>query len=247
MKSFPAKQSGGPLPVLDSIDFDVPDGSIVGLFGPNGSGKTTILNIIAGIETPDGGEVSVNGGEADRPVVGYSFQNFRDVLLPWESAIDNASFGLRAMGVSRPTALQQTLSFLETHNLTFPYENYPYQLSIGQQQTVALARTMIQRPANVLLDEPFTALDHKARFRMQDIMVSVLREKPTAVLFVSHDVDEVLYMSDELILLSKRPARVIQRFPVPFERPRRHDLLASSEFASLRREVVAAFLKEMGA
>ncbi len=246
-KSFPAKLSGGSLSVLDNIDFDVPDGSIVALFGPNGSGKTTILNIIAGIETPDGGEASVNGGQATQSAVGYAFQNFRDVLLPWESAIDNVSFGLRAMGVPRSEALQQTLSFLEKHNLTFPYENYPYQLSVGQQQTVVLARTMIQRPANVLLDEPFTALDHKARFRMQDTMISVLKERPTAILFVSHDVDEALYMSDELILLSKRPARVLQRFTVPFERPRRHDLLASSEFASLRREVVAAFLKEVGA
>lgn len=245
-KSFPVKNSSVLLPVLDGIDLEVDDGSVTALFGPNGCGKTTILNIIARIETLDGGNVEVVG-ETDRSKIGYAFQNFHEVLLPWESAIENVGFGLRADGVERKAALERSRSFVEAHELHFPHENYPYQLSIGQQQTVALARTLVQSPSNVLLDEPFAALDHDARFRMQDVVISVLSEKPTAVLFISHDVDEALYMSDELLLLSKRPARVIRRFAVPFERPRRHDLLASTEFSALRREVIAAFLKEVGA
>jgi NitT/TauT family transport system ATP-binding protein len=246
-KSFQTKDAESRTPVLTDFNLEVGEETIVALFGPNGCGKTTILNIIAGIESPDGGTVTVNGGTEDRPAIGYVFQNFRDALLPWKTAVENASFGLRAMGISEPEATQRTLSFLENHGLTFPHENYPYQLSVGQQQTVALVRTMIQSPANVLFDESFAALDHEARFRMQDIVISVLQSAATAIVFVSHDVDEAIYLSDELVLLSKRPARVVQRFVIPFERPRRHGLLASADFAALRREVVAAFLDEVGA
>lgn len=244
-KSFPVKQSNNYVPVVDNVTFDIPDGKVVALFGPNGCGKTTILNIIAGIEKPDSGKVIVNGEGHSRPATGYAFQNFRDVLLPWESALDNVTFGLRAMGVAPSDALQRTLSFLDTHHLSFPRENYPYQLSIGQQQTVSLIRTLIQRPANILLDEPFAALDHKARFRMQDILISVSEEIPTAIVLVSHDIDEAIYLSDELLLLSKRPAHVARRFVIPFERPRQHDLLVSAEFAELRREMLAAFISEV--
>ncbi len=246
MKGFRSKETGQSVTVLDSIDLDVPESKVVALFGPNGCGKTTILNIVAGIETPDCGDVSVTGEHANAPVVGYAFQNFCDVLLPWESALDNVTFGLRAMGVASAPARERAGAFLDKHGFVFPRGNYPYQLSIGQQQTVALARTLIQEPANVLLDEPFSALDNRARFRLQDFVESIGKTNSTAVLFVTHDVDEALYVSDEVVMLSKLPARVLKQFPVPFPRPRRHDLLTSVEFSNLRREVVATFLQEVG-
>ncbi len=244
-KSFPSVNSGPDIPVLDNFDLDVPDGAIVSVFGPNGCGKTTLLNIIAKIETPDHGQVSINGGDNQRLSVGYVFQNFRDALFPWQTALDNAAFGLRAQGLPSAEAREQAESFLKQHHLDFPRNNYSYQLSIGQQQTVMLSRTLIQSPANVLLDEPFASLDHTARFRMQNLVISLLRASKAATVVVSHDVDECLYLSQELILLSKRPARVLKRFAVPFPYPREHSLLASSEFAALRQDVVAAFLKEV--
>ncbi|MCC7519891.1 MAG: ABC transporter ATP-binding protein [Verrucomicrobiae bacterium] len=246
-KSFPGNDSAGAVAVVDHVDLDAPDGRIVALFGPNGCGKTTILNIIAQIEPPDTGSVSVIGPDSRRLKVGYAFQNFRDTLLPWESAFDNVSFGLRAQGMTHESARQRVAAFLDQHGLDIPRKNYPYQLSIGQQQTVALTRTLVQNPSNVLLDEAFSALDHKARFRMQDLVVSLIRASGSTMIVVSHDVDECLLLSQEFILLSKRPARIIKRFPVPFEYPRKHELLASTEFAALRREVVAEFVKEVGA
>lgn len=245
-KGFRSKESGELVSVLDGLDLNVPEGKVVALFGPNGCGKTTILNIVAGIEAADSGEVSVTGKHAQAPVVGYAFQNFRDVLLPWESALDNVTFGLRAMGVPSANARERAGAFLDKHGFAFPRGNYPYQLSIGQQQTIALTRTLIQEPANVLLDEPFSALDNRARFRMQDFVECIVKTNSTAVLFVTHDVDEAVYVSDEVVMLSKVPARVLKRFPVSFPRPRRHDLLTSAEFSELRREVVAAFLQEVG-
>jgi NitT/TauT family transport system ATP-binding protein len=246
-KTFPSGNSTGAISVLNGFNLEVPDGRIVALFGPNGCGKTTILNIIAQIEPPDEGSILIDGPDSQRLKVGYAFQNFRDVLLPWESALDNVAFGLRAQGLSRTAARQRATAFLDQHGVAFPRHNYSYQLSIGQQQTVALARTLIQNPANVLLDEPFAALDHQARFRMQDLVVSLVRASGAAMVVVSHDVDECLYLSQELVLLSRLPARIIGRFPVPFEYPRRHDLMASADFAALRRQVVSAFLKEVEA
>jgi NitT/TauT family transport system ATP-binding protein len=245
-KGFPSKESGQSVTVLESIDLDVPEGKVLALFGPNGCGKTTILNIIAGIETVDSGSLSVSGRNAAAPVVGYAFQNFRDVLLPWDSALDNVSFGLRATGVDRATARKRTSAFLDKYGFTFPRGNYPYQLSVGQQQTVALTRTLIQEPANILLDEPFSALDNRARFIMQDFVESLVRTHSTSVLFVSHDVDEALYVSDEFIMLTGLPATVLKRFAVPFARPRRHDLLTNADFLNLRRDVVATFVQEVG-
>lgn len=245
-KGFPTQDSSGAIPVIDDISLEVPEGKITALFGPNGCGKTTILNIVAGVDTPDSGEVSLNPNGNNNHKIGYVFQNFRDILLPWESALLNVSFGLRARGVPRSIAINKSREFIEKHRLKIPENNYSYQLSIGQQQTVILARTLVQHPQILLLDEPFAALDHDARFRMHDIVFEVIRQAKSTTLFVSHDMDEALFMSDEVILLSKRPARVINRFPVPFEHPRRHDLIVSEEFSKVRRNLMSAFVEEVG-
>lgn len=245
-KSFPAKDGSMAINVLNGVNLHVSDGQIVALFGPNGCGKTTLLNIISRIDSSDSGTVDVRANDDDLPLLGYALQNFRDALLPWKTALDNVAFGLMALGVPRATAREQTTAFLEDYGFKFPRTSYPYQLSGGQQQTVVLARTFIQRPFNLLLDEPFGSLDHEARFRIQDLVISLLQRTPCALLLVSHDIDEALYMSDELVLLSHRPGHVVERFPVPFQRPRSHSLLASKEFSGLRRHVVGAFLKEVG-
>lgn len=245
-KSFPAKDDSNATKVLNGVDLDVPDGQIVALFGPNGSGKTTLLNIISKVESSDSGNFDVRASGNDRPLLGYALQNFRDALLPWKTALDNVAFGLMALGVPRKAARERATHFLGEYGFKFPRTSYPYQLSGGQQQTVVLARTFVQYPFNLLLDEPFGSLDHEARFRIQDLVISLLQKTPCALLLVSHDIDEALYMSDELVLLSHKPGHVVERFPVPFQRPRSHALLASKEFSSLRRHVVAAFLKEVG-
>lgn len=245
-KSFPTKDPGGEIPVIDNLSLEIPEKKIIALFGPNGCGKTTILNMIAGIETPDSGEISFEHNGIDRLKVGYVFQNFREMLLPWESALSNISFGLRARGALRSTAIDESKAFLEEHRIQIPESNYSYQLSIGQQQTVILARILLQNPQLLILDEPFTALDHDARFRMHDTVSSIVKQAESTTILVTHDVDEALFLSDEFILISKRPARVINRFQVPFEHPRRHDLIASTEFSDLRREVMAAFVEEVG-
>lgn len=244
-KAFRANDTDEGVAVLDNIDLEVPSGAIAAIFGPNGCGKTTLLNIAAGIETADFGEVTLERHSPERLNIGYVFQNYRDTLLPWATALDNVAFGLRAQGRPVDRARQEAAAFLDKQAANLPRANYAYQLSLGQQQTAALLRTLMQKPANLLLDEPFSALDHKARFRMQETVTMAIRASGAAALFVSHDIDECLYLSQELILLSRRPARVLQRFRVPFPYPRQPELLASAEFAALRREVVAAFVREV--
>lgn len=244
-KRFEARSPRPSVSVLENIDLEALDGRIVSLFGPNGCGKTTLLNIMAGIEELSSGELRVLGQRLGRPQVALLMQGFREVLLPWYTVLDNVSFGLRALRVSSQEARQCASDFLAEHAPTVPLGNYPYQLSVGQQQIVALARTLVVGAPNVLFDEPFSALDHTTRFRMQALVSTIAADQGAAIVFVSHDIDEALYVSDELYLLSRRPARVLRRFPVPFSRPRTRELLTSAEFSDLRREVVGAFLEEV--
>lgn len=245
-KGFRARDNAELTEVLDAIDFTVDDASVVAVFGPNGCGKSTLLNVVSGVYAPDTGDVQVAEVAPERVRLGYALQNFRDSLLPWESALNNVAFGLRAIGVERTSARRRAREFVEEHGLGIPLDRYPYQLSAGQQQLVALARTLIQKPANLLLDEPFIALDHEARFRIQDHVELMVRSGSATMIFVSHDIDEALYMSDKLILLSRRPARILSRFEVPFPHPRSHELLTSSAFSELRNAVIGEFIREVG-
>lgn len=135
---------------------------------------------------------------------------------------------------------------LESLKLPIPPRSYPYQLSVGQQQAVALARVLAMEPDNLLLDEPCSALDHEVRFGLQDQLQAFVVDHGRAAVLITHDLDEALYMSDEVLVLSKRPTHVRKKFPVPFARPRRHDLLGSHEFTRLREQVMRSFLQELG-
>jgi NitT/TauT family transport system ATP-binding protein len=233
------------VPVLDGMSFVLKKGKILGIFGPNGSGKTTLLDIVAGLLVPDKGEINLELDGSDRPGISYAFQAFRDTLMPWEPALHNVAFPLRAAGLPKMEALAKAEQFLDKCEIAFPRGNYPYQLSAGQQQTVSLSRALVINAHILLLDEPFSALDHKARFRMQDLVGELVASEGTGVIFVSHDIDELLYMSDAILLFSRQPARILREFDIYFPRPRDHTLLVSNEFATLRQEILTLFLEEV--
>jgi NitT/TauT family transport system ATP-binding protein len=244
-KRFREPQSNKSLPVLSSVSLEVGQREIVSLFAPNGSGKTTLFDIIAELLEPDGGQVKLVNPYPGRPILGYLLQSFRDTLMPWQSALENVAFPLRAEGLPRRAATERALAFLDQYGFSFPRHNYPYQLSGGQQQTVSLARVLVNRPSNLLLDEPFGALDHKTRFYMRDLLCRVTDSQDLSVLLVSHDIDETLYLSDRVVMLSQRPARIIRVVDVDFMRPRTRDLLLTREFGDLRQEMLGAFLAEV--
>ncbi|MDQ2808130.1 MAG: ABC transporter ATP-binding protein [Chloroflexota bacterium] len=236
-------QAGGVLPVLDGLTFDVAPGGFVSLLGPSGAGKSTLLGILAGLDAPTTGTVTLYG--ADTPPapprlgqVGLMPQ--RDLLLPWRSALDNATVGLEVRGVPVAQARAAALALFQAFGLSEFAASPPAALSGGMRQRVAFARSALAARGLLLLDEPFGALDALTRAAMQEWLLGVWEQLATTVILVTHDVDEAVLLSDHVYVLSPRPARIAHQATIPLPRPRSLDSAAAPEFARLRAELLAA-------
>lgn len=242
-KSFITSTNGqsNSIEVLKNINLNVTSGEIVTFFGPNGCGKSTLVHTIGGILNPDSGSISIDGRESEDAKIGFVFQNYRDSLFPWLSNFDNIGFPLSLARIDKKERIHRIKNFIRRFNLALDEKSYPYQQSGGQQQLVAILRALIYNPDLVLLDEPFAALDYTTRMFIQDTVKNIFSETNATALFISHEIDEAIYMADRLVLLSKRPARIIKIFDVDLEKPRKRDILKSEGFASLRKLVVSHF------
>ena len=216
---------GKPLPVLKGVNLSLREGEITVVLGKSGCGKTTLLRLVAGLETPDGGEIRMPEGER----TGFVFQEPR--LMPWLNVQDNVRF---ALGRGSKDAADIPL-ILETVGLAGFERAYPHQLSGGMQQRVALARALAWRPSFIMMDEPFAALDHFTREDMQRELLSVRRRMGASILFVTHSIDEALALGDSVVLLGG--GVVAARFPVPQAHPRS---LLTDDMIALRRQIVSA-------
>lgn len=236
VKSYPPRKgsSTGRVLVLNSITLSVAEGELVSIFGPNGCGKTSLLRIIAGLMQPDSGLVQI-GGQTDRSTkVGFVFQNYGDSLLPWCDVLDNVAFPLELCGMRRKQRRMQAREMLGKLGIKLAQGAYPYQLSGGQQQLVAIARALILSPNALLLDEPFGSLDYWTRLRMEQTLQEIYTKLSPTTLFVSHDLDEALLLADRVLLLSQMPAQVLEEIRVDAGRPRPPSWLVSDEFRSLK-------------
>jgi NitT/TauT family transport system ATP-binding protein len=227
--------------VLDAIDFEVKAGSTTSLFGPNGCGKTTLLNTIAGLLAPDAGRVRYCGLDPEGPRFGFVFQNYRESLFPWLTASDNIAFPLALRGVGRRERTSRVRELTESLEMALPLDLYPYQLSGGQLQMVAIARALITDPEILLLDEPFSALDYQARLQTQLRVSGILEKVKLTALIVSHDPDEAIFLADDLLVVTNIPARVASRIHVRLDRPRSLDMMESAEFLGYRNSVLKSF------
>lgn len=212
-------QFGG-VTAIDDVSLEVKRGQFVSLVGPTGCGKTTLLYILSGLEPLQSGEVTVAGKppRAGDPAIGYAFP--RDALLAWRTAIQNVALPLELRGVPRRARLEQAAAVLERVGLGHAQQLYRAELSQGMRQRVALARTLVSKPSILFMDEPFGALDAQTRLLMQNELLSLLRDEDATVVFVTHDLDEAISLSDMVLVLSQRPCRVLRRVNVPFARPR---------------------------
>jgi len=227
------------MPVLDNISFVAEPGTITVLLGPSGCGKTTLLRIIAGLEEATSGRVFFD----DSPSVGITpscvlmFQGYP--LFPWLTSLDNVMFGLRH---KFPLRLEDNLvkarALLHRVGLGGREGFFPSQLSGGMRQRVAIARALAVEPRVLLMDEPFSALDTFTRGAMYDILINLWRDTRPTILFVTHDLDEALFLADNILLCSSRPSHIIQNIPVSFERPRDEVLKATVEFGLARKRIV---------
>ena len=208
------------LPVLSQISFDVREGEIVSLIGESGCGKTTLLRIVQGLIRLDTGAIKVDGKAVTGPGRDRGFVFQQASLLPWRSARANIEFGLELQGVPAAERRERALALLTLVGLGHAGERFPHQLSGGMQQRIGLARALAIDPAILLMDEPFSALDAQTREILQGELLRIQRETGKTVLFVTHDLDEAIYLSHRVIVLGARPGRLKQIIEIPFERPR---------------------------
>jgi NitT/TauT family transport system ATP-binding protein len=227
-------------------------GEFVSLLGPSGCGKSTLLRIINGLERPTLGTASVAGKPVTgpRPEIGFVFQ--ADSLLPWRTIEDNVIVGLELRGVRRREARTRAREYLELTGLEHFARRFPYQLSGGMRQRANLARALIIDPELLLMDEPFGALDAQTRELMQTELLRIWEQHKKTVLFVTHSIEEAVYLSDRILLMSARPGRIVHEYRVVLERPRDPEVRHTVEFLELtkqiwerlRGEVMATFRKE---
>ncbi len=225
------------LQVIDNVSFQVEEGSFLSIIGPSGCGKSTLMRLIDGLQRPERGEVRIKGRAVAGPGPdrGMVFQNHN--LMPWRTVVRNVEFGLEMLGVPRKERRERALSILETVDLTGFSEAYPSQLSGGMQQRVGLARALVLNPELLLMDEPFGALDALTKVLLQEQLERLCRRLQNTVVFVTHDIEEALYLSDRILVMGPRPGRIMEDIQVPFARPRESDLRASPEFARLKQQV----------
>jgi len=246
---------GQKIDALQNVNLDVQDaysreGRDVGefrvLLGPSGCGKSTLLRLIAGLDKPDSGEVLVNdqpvhGPGKDRGMVFQKYTSF-----PWLTVADNIAYGLKINGVAGEARKHAVEQLIHAVGLSGFEKAYPDTLSGGMQQRVAIARTLALRPAVILMDEPFGALDAQTRSEMQQLLLRVWQETASTILFVTHDVEEAIYLADRIFIMSAHPGTIVEDVQVPFDRPRDLDLKQRNEFHELQNYVLSRLRRAPG-
>jgi ABC-type nitrate/sulfonate/bicarbonate transport system ATPase subunit len=231
---------GSAVVALDGLDLAVGSGEVLGVVGPSGCGKSTLLEVIAGLQEPDRGTVAVGAANGDATAVAARLATCalmpqRDLLLPWRDALGNASLALEAQGVGGRVARETAAPLFERFGLAEFEQARPAALSGGMRQRVAFIRTLLPGRPVLLLDEPFAALDAITRAEMQQWLADALAAEPRTVVLVTHDVEEALFLSDRVVVLSPRPGRVVAEFDVPLPRPRdRREAIVDPRLAELR-------------
>jgi NitT/TauT family transport system ATP-binding protein len=237
-KSFDGRKgASGPLEVLKDIDFRIHEGEILCLLGPSGCGKTTVLNILAGFQKPTSGEVLVKGRRVDRPGPerGVVFQEHG--LFPWRTVLDNVLFGPEMLGRKGEETHALANQYLELIGLRGFEHHYPHQLSGGMQQRVSIARVLVNRPDILLMDEPFGKLDAQTRGTMQVLLLDVWDKLRPTILFITHDIDEAIFLGDRIFVMSCHPGTIVKEIDVGLPRPREYDIVTSLEYLEIKKTI----------
>ena len=227
----------GSTPVVHGVDIEIADGEFCVLVGPSGCGKSTLLRIVAGLDTPTVGQVRLDGQPVTGPGAdrGMVFQSY--TLFPWLTVRQNICFGLREKGMAVAEQAGIVERFIAEVGLTGFESHFPKQLSGGMQQRVALARALANDPKILLLDEPFGALDHQTRALMQELLLSIWELHRKTVLFVTHDIDEAIFMANRCVVFSARPGRIKNELAIDLPYPRHYTVKTTPRFSQLKAQV----------
>ncbi|WP_210529617.1 ABC transporter ATP-binding protein [Rubellimicrobium arenae] len=235
---------GAALTAIERIDLSIPAQQFVSIVGTSGCGKSTLLNMVGGLDRPSGGRILIDGAPVTGPGRdrGFVFQSY--TLFEWMTVSGNIRFALEKSALPRSEKEALVGHFIEAVGLRGFENAYPKQLSGGMRQRVAIARALVYRPSILLMDEPFGALDAQTRGMMQELLLKVWEEHRVTVLFVTHDVDEAIFLADRVIILASRPGRVKRDIAVDLPRPRAFDLVTEPRFMALKREILAEIREE---
>ncbi len=241
-KSF--KSNKGNLKVLDSCNLALKRNEFVSIVGTSGCGKSTLLNIIAGLLAPSQGEILIDGQAIEGPGRdrGVVFQSY--TLFPWLTVEKNILFALKSSKISNKEKSDLVKHYIKSVGLNGFEHSYPKELSGGMKQRVAIARALVYKPSVLLMDEPFGALDAQTRGMMQELLLNVWQEHKTTVLFITHDVDEAIFMSDRVLIMTARPGSIKAEIKIDLKRPRNYEMLTSPSFMQLKKEIIAAIRTE---
>jgi len=233
-KTFPGNRGKAPTQALRPVSLDVEDNDFITVLGPSGCGKSTLLRLVAGLETPSSGEILLDGARVQGPGAdrGVVFQSY--TLFPWLTVRQNICFGLREKAM--PETMQREISsqYIAKVGLRGFEDHYPKQLSGGMQQRVAIARALANDPKILLLDEPFGALDNQTRVLMQELLLGIWESARKTVMFVTHDIDEAIFMASRVVVFSARPGRIKADVAVDLPHPRHYTIKTSTEFMDLK-------------
>ena len=243
-KVFGAGEADDAVMAVDHVDLDIRRGEFVTIVGPSGCGKSTLLNIVAGLEQPSSGEILIDGRPAEdrRRFFAYMFQ--KDLLFPWRTIRDNVAVGLEVQHVPRREARERAAAILARFGLDGFAGKYPAQLSGGMRQRVALMRTLLCDREVLLLDEPFGALDAMTRAVMQEWLLGIWEADHRTILFITHDIEEAIFLSDRVVMMSARPGRIKGQVDIRLDRPRHHGIVTAPEFTRLKKEILDQMYEE---
>ncbi|MGG1877624.1 MULTISPECIES: ABC transporter ATP-binding protein [Paenibacillus] len=232
------RRDGQEIPAMRETSLSIEAGRFVSIIGPSGCGKSTLFNIIAGLMPPSTGKVLADGENivGKTGYVGYMLQ--KDMLLPWRTILDNIILGMEIRGVPYKEATERALPLMEKYGLKGFDKHYPRELSGGMRQRAALLRTLLYDRDIILLDEPFGALDAQTRLTMQNWLLQIWADFGKTVLFVTHDIDEAIYLSDDIYVFSSRPGRIKTKITVTMERPRKTEDMTSPAFMDLKHHLL---------
>jgi ABC-type nitrate/sulfonate/bicarbonate transport system ATPase subunit len=228
------RENGQIVPAIENISFSAEAGQFISIIGPSGCGKSTLFNMIAGLSQPDEGEIRLHGRPLARRAGQFGYMPQKDLLLPWRTVLDNVILGPELAGQNRQNAREQAQSLLPLFGLEGFGQVYPSTLSGGMRQRAALLRTFLANREVMLLDEPFGALDALTRRELQIWLLDIWQKFKKTILFVTHDVEEALFLSDRVIVLSVRPGRVALDLPIGLPRPRSAEMMVSANFVKLK-------------
>ncbi len=233
--------NGRKVEVLGGVNLEIKHGEFLVIFGPNGCGKTTLLNIISKLENKDEGELV----SEDSPKTSFVFQNYREALFPWQRVIDNIAFPLKLKGVLKNERYAKVEKLLNSLGIKIDLRAYPYELSGGQQQMVAILRALITQPDLLLLDEPFSSLDYRTTLLMEEKILEIWERLRLTIIFVTHEIDEAIFLSSRIAIMNDKPSSIVKVLNNSLSYPRHWSVVGSEQFSSLKQITLETFMSNL--